>query len=89
MTSCNPIGTPTEPGLKPAKDPEGKKVDNTLFKQIVGSLLYLLATRPDIMYSVSLISRYIESPTENHFLAAKRVLQYLKGTIDFGTFYKK
>ena len=68
---------------------KGKKVDNTLYKQIVGSLMYLTATRPDIMYSVSLISRYMENSTEMHLLAAKRILQYLQGTKEFELFYKK
>nr|KYP43677.1 Retrovirus-related Pol polyprotein from transposon TNT 1-94 [Cajanus cajan] len=51
--------------------------------------MYLTATRPDIMYSVSLISRYMENPTEMHLLAAKRILRYLQGTREFGLFYKK
>ncbi|XP_024163997.1 uncharacterized mitochondrial protein AtMg00810-like [Rosa chinensis] len=89
MKTCNSVGTPIEPGLKLTKDPKGKKVDITLFKQIVGSLMYLTATRTYIMYAVSLISRYMEHPTEHHLSAAKRVLRYLKGTIDFGIFYKK
>ena len=83
MISCNSVGPPTELGLKLAKDPQGKKVDNTLFKQTVKSLMYLIATRMDIMYAVNLISRYVECPTEYHLFAAKRVLHYLKGTIDF------
>ena len=64
-------------------------MDNTFYKQIVGSLMLLTATRPDIMYFVSLISRYIENPTEMHLLATKRILRYLQGTRDFGLFYKK
>ncbi len=89
MKDCNPVSTPTEFGLKLNKDHEGKKVDSTLYKQIVGSLMYLTATRPDIMYSVSLISRYMENSTEMHLLTAKRILRYLQGTKDFGLFYKK
>lgn len=89
MKDCNPVSTPTEFGLKLNKDHEGKKVDSTLYKQIVGSLMYLTATRPDIMYYVSLTSRYMENPTEMHLLAAKRILHYLQGTRDFGLFYKK
>ena len=89
MKDCNPVSTPTEFGLKLNKDHEGKKVDNTNYKQIVGSLMYLTETRPDIMYYVSLISRYMENPTEMHLLAAKRILRYLQGTRDFGLFYKK
>ncbi|KAK2968675.1 hypothetical protein RJ640_001578 [Escallonia rubra] len=89
MKNCNSVSTPTEFGLKLSKDQGGKQVNSTLYKQIVGSLMYLTTTRPDIMYSVSLISRYMENPTELHLLAAKRIFRYLKGTIDFGLLYKK
>ncbi|KAJ0037349.1 hypothetical protein Pint_22828 [Pistacia integerrima] len=51
--------------------------------------MYLTSTRPDIMHAVSLISRYMENPTEIHLLAAKRIFRYLKGTADFGILYKK
>ena len=76
-------------GLKLVRDPEGRKIDNTLYKQIVGSLMYLTATRPDITHLVSLISRYMECPREMHLLAAKRIFRYLQGTVGFGLFYKK
>ncbi|GKV36625.1 hypothetical protein SLEP1_g44733 [Rubroshorea leprosula] len=89
MKDCNPVSTPIDAGMKLVKNPEGKKVNSTLYKQIVGSLMYLTATRPDIMHAVSLISRYMESPKEMHLLAAKRILRYLKGTVEYGLFYKK
>ncbi|XP_057990289.1 secreted RxLR effector protein 161-like [Hevea brasiliensis] len=89
MSNCNPVTTPSEVGLKLNKNPEGKKINGTLYKQIVGSLMYLIATRPDIMHAVSLISRYMENPKELHLLAAKRIFRYLKGTVDFGLLYKK
>ncbi|KAJ9560092.1 hypothetical protein OSB04_005252 [Centaurea solstitialis] len=89
MRDCNAVNTPSEFGVKLNKDIEGRKVDDTLYKQIVGSLMYLTATRPDIMYSVSVISRYMECPTELHLSAAKRILRYLQGTKEFGLFYKK
>lgn len=63
MKDCNLVNTQAEVGFKLHKDQEGKKIDNTLYKQIVGSLMYLTATKPDLMYFVSLISRYMESPT--------------------------
>ncbi|KAF2295457.1 hypothetical protein GH714_032968 [Hevea brasiliensis] len=56
MKGCNFVGTPTEVGLKLVRDLEGRKIDNRLYKQIVGSLMYLTATKPDIMYAASLIS---------------------------------
>lgn len=77
MKNCNFVSTPTEFGLKLYKNQEGMKVDNTLYKKIVGSLMYLTTTRPDIMYSVSLINRYMENPTKLHLLATKRIFWYL------------
>ena len=75
--------------MKLIKDPEGRKVDNTIYKQMVGSLMYLTATRPYIMHVVSLISMFMECPKEIHLLAAKRILRYLKGTASYGLLYKK
>lgn len=89
MKDCNPVTTLTEFGLKLNKDHEGKKVESSLYKQIVGSLMYLTATRPYIMHSISLISRYMENQTEMYLLAAKRIFGYLQGTKDFGLFFKK
>lgn len=89
MQDCNPVCTPTEVGLKLVKDPGGKMVNSTFYKQIVGSLMYLTSTRPDIMHAVSLISRYMECPKEAHLLAAKRIFRYLNGTINYGLFYRK
>jgi hypothetical protein len=89
MTNCNSVSTPTDLSLKLVKDGAGEKVNSTLYKQIVGSLMYLTSTRPDIMYAVSLISRYMECPAEAHFLAAKRIFRYLKGTADYGILYKR
>ncbi|XP_015168117.1 uncharacterized mitochondrial protein AtMg00810-like [Solanum tuberosum] len=85
---CNPVNTPTKPGFELHKYPIGKKDDSTLYKQILSSLMYLTATRPDIMYSVSLISRYMENPIEMHLSAAKRTLCYLQGKRDFGLLHK-
>ena len=51
--------------------------------------MYLTDTRPDLMFVVSLISRFMTCPTQQHFAAAKRVLRYLKGRVDYGVFYRK
>ncbi|KAM1007577.1 hypothetical protein ACFX2A_004218 [Malus domestica] len=89
MERCNSVHNPIVPGFRLTRDEEGVKVDSTFYKQMVGSLMYLTATRPDIMFTVSLISRYMEHPTESHLMAAKRILRYIKGTAGFGMFYKK
>ena len=89
MYESNHVKSSIVPGFKINRDVDGAAVDDTYFKQIVGSLMYLTTTRPDIMYSVSLISIYRSKPTELHLQAAKRILRYLKGTPSYGIFYKK
>ncbi|XP_057969365.1 secreted RxLR effector protein 161-like [Malania oleifera] len=89
MDKSNSVHNPIISGFKLVKDEGEVKVDKTYYKQIVGSLMYLTATRPDMIFVVSLITRYMENPTELHLQAAKRVLRYLKGTTGFGIFYKK
>ena len=89
MYESNHVKSSIVPGFKINRDVDGATVDDTYFKQIVGSLMYLTTTRPDIMYSVSLISRYRSKPIELHLQAAKRILRYLNGTTSYGIFYKK
>ena len=62
------------------KDPMGEHVDSALYKQLVGSLMYLTSTRPDLMFAVSLLSRYMEHPTTLHLQAAKRVTVYQRNS---------
>ena len=85
MENSNAVKNPIVSGTKLSKNDGGATVDSTMFKQLVGSLLYLIATRPDIMYAVSLISRFMSCPSESHWLAAKCILRYLKGTTKLGT----
>ena len=89
MEKSNSVKNPIVPGDRLTKNEGGVKVDATKYKQLVGSLMYLTATRPDLMYVVCLISRFMASPTEMHLQTAKRVLRYLKGTVDLGVFYQK
>ena len=89
MDKSNSVLNPMVPGEKLQKDQDGMKIDSTYYKQIVGSLMYLTATRPDVMFAVSLISRYMEHPTKLHLQAATKILRYLRGTADYGVFYKK
>ncbi|XP_074341862.1 secreted RxLR effector protein 161-like [Apium graveolens] len=87
MEECKPISTPAEPSIKLRVDSTRESVNPTLFKILVGSLRYLTFTRPDIMYAVGLVSRYMEKPKQDHFMAAKRILRYIKGTLGHGLFY--
>ncbi|XP_024959022.1 uncharacterized protein LOC112499998 [Cynara cardunculus var. scolymus] len=89
MLESKPVKNPIVPGSKINKDVGGIEIDDTHYKQIVGSLMYLSATRPDIMYNISLISRYMSKPTELHLQAAKRILRYLRGTVGYGILYKQ
>lgn len=73
MEHSNSIQNPIIPGFKISKDENGVEVNNSFYRQL-GSTMYLTDTRPDIMYVVSLISRYMSKPTELHLLVAKRVL---------------
>ncbi|MCH81290.1 copia-type polyprotein, partial [Trifolium medium] len=88
MENCNMVSNPIVPGCKLIKNENGKAADPTLYKQMVGCLMYLLATRPDLAYSVCLVARFMDRPTEVHFTAVKRILRYLKGTLSFGVLYK-
>jgi hypothetical protein len=79
--------TPVITGLKLRKEDEGSKVDPALFKRMVGNLMYLTTTRPDIMYGVSLISRFMKTTKESHWKACKRIMRYVNGTKYFGILY--
>ena len=89
MENSNSVHNPIVSGCKLVKDENGVVVDETLFKQMVGCLMYLTTTRPDLMFAVSLIYRYMGKPTELHLLAAKRIMRHLKGTLDLESFTRK
>lgn len=63
--------------------------NETVYRQVVGSLLYLTVTRLDVMFAASLLARYMHNPTKKHFGNAKRVLRYIQETLDYGIEYKK
>lgn len=87
MEHSKPISTPVEEKLKLTRESDGKRVDSTHYKSLIGSLRYLTATRPDIVYGVGLLSRYMEDPCVSHLQGAKRILRYIKGTLTEGIFY--
>ncbi|XP_042441388.1 uncharacterized mitochondrial protein AtMg00810-like [Zingiber officinale] len=87
MEDCYAMDTPVEYGIRMTKDGKGKLVNPTYYKSLVGCLMYLTCTRPDILFGVGLISRYMETPKTSHLYAAKRILKYIKGAIDYGLLY--
>ncbi|GJU11814.1 hypothetical protein Tco_1134210 [Tanacetum coccineum] len=75
--------------LKLDEDPLGIPVDQTRFRSMVGSLMYLTASRPDLVFTVCMCARYQVLPTKKHLEALKWVFQYLRGTINWGLWYPK
>ena len=64
-------------------------MDEAHFRSLIGCLMYLLATRPDILIVVSILSRFMHCASETHLKDAKRVVRFIKGTINFGIKIKK
>ncbi|GJR67575.1 retrovirus-related pol polyprotein from transposon TNT 1-94 [Tanacetum coccineum] len=87
--SCTPIDTPMAERPNLDEDKGGKLIDPTRFRGMVGSLMYLSASRPDIVFAVCMCARYQAKPTEMHLTAIKRIFRYLKGTINMGLWYPK
>jgi hypothetical protein len=87
MLNCKPTATPMATGIKLRRYDEGSYVDPTMYKRMVGILMYLTTTRPNIMFVVSLISRFMETLKSTHWQVGKRILRYLVGTTDFGIRY--
>ena len=89
MLNCNPCATPMEARLKLSKKMEDEVVNPTTYRSIIGSLRYIVNTRPDIAYSIGVVSRYMEAPSKEHWAAVKHILRYLKGTIGYGYRYER
>ena len=90
MFESKPVSTPVDTRTKLLKaTDEDQCVDQQLYQSAVGSLLYLsVGTRPDITYSVSTMARFSAKPTKQRWTALKRIMRYLKGTIDFGILFR-
>ena len=87
MLECKAMATPMDSNLKLLADDSSKLVDVTHSRQIIGSLMYLTNTRPDICFSVNTLIQYLVQPRWVHLVVAKHVMRYLKGTIDLGLYY--
>jgi hypothetical protein len=93
MSTCHPKATPAEPNthltLPSAQGEQAESTGIDLYRQAVGSLLYLaLMTRPEISYAVRQVSRFVERHDSSHWKAVRRVISYLRGTVNYGIFFK-
>ncbi|XP_019232593.1 PREDICTED: uncharacterized protein LOC109213267 [Nicotiana attenuata] len=86
MENAKAIGTPMSPTTVLDDDSNEKMVDETMYRGMIGSLLYLATSRPDIMFSVCKCARFQLAPKESHLTIVKRII-YLIGTTEFGLLY--
>jgi hypothetical protein len=87
MDDCKPTPSPFQYGVKLTTTCTSPEVDATLYCQLVGSLLYLTHTHPDLSFVVGLVSRYMKTPHEIHWKEDKRILRYVCGTVQFEIHY--
>ncbi|GJZ91589.1 retrovirus-related pol polyprotein from transposon TNT 1-94 [Tanacetum coccineum] len=84
LDQCDPVDIPIVERLKLDEDPNGTLVDPTRYRGMVGSLMYLTASRPNLVFAVCMCARYQAKPTKKHLTAVKRVFRCIKGTINIG-----
>jgi len=89
LEECEVMTIPLHPICNLSKEDTDTKVDQKLYRGMIGSLLYLTTSRPYILYSACLYARSQSDPRESHLTAVKRIFRYLKGTTNLGLLYKK
>ena len=89
MDQCAPSQTPLPEGITLSKESATPPVDATLYRMLVGKLLFLTKTRPDITHAVSVVSRFMQNPQEAHLQAAKHILRYIRRHPDLGLFFQQ
>ena len=89
LESASPVRTPMSPNVKLIINLLGKSVDLSLYRSMIGSLLYLTTSRPNISYNVGVCARYQANSKESHITVAKRFIKYVKSTSNFGVWYDK
>nr|GEW47204.1 uncharacterized mitochondrial protein AtMg00810-like [Tanacetum cinerariifolium] len=87
--ACDPVDTPMVEKSKLDKDTQGKAVDPTHYRGIVGTLMYLIASRLDLTFAICMCARYQEKPTKKHLHVVKIIFKYLRGTANRGLWYLK
>jgi hypothetical protein len=89
MKYCKPVITPLKTSCKLRKDDDSKSTDQRKYRSMIGSLLYMKTSRPDVMQPVGQVAQFQATPNESHVLAVERIFRYLKGTKEFGLWYPK
>jgi hypothetical protein len=89
MEDSKPMSTPMVFGCKLSLEDDSPKVDQTMYRSMIGSLLYSTTTRPDIMQVVGIVGRFQPAPRESHLKVVKIIFRYLQGTLEFGLWYPK
>ena len=88
MQGCKHIDTPLPGGWRKEDATSAEVVDATIYRQLVGSLMYLVNTRPNICYAMNQLSQVMVKPTKLFWKAGKHVLRYLRGTSGYGLWYR-
>ena len=88
MTGCKPVKSPIDNNHK-MQAGVGKSIDKERYQRLVGRLIYLSHTRPDIAYAVNLVSQFMHDPRDSHMQAVFRILRYLKSTPGKGLLFSK
>lgn len=88
MMDCKPVDTPLALTTKLSKDDGDQPANEKNYRSLVGCLVYLTSTIPDLMYATSLLSRFITNSSQTHFATAKRVLRYIRGTLNHGIYFE-
>jgi spore germination protein GerM len=81
--------TPMSTNLKISANLTSKQVDPTLYRSMIGNLLYLTASRPDIAFSVRVCARFQANPKESHLTAVKRIIRYVNATVNYGIYFSR
>jgi hypothetical protein len=89
MEYCKSIITPMQTSCKLSKDDDLKSTDQRKYRSMIGNLLYVTTSRPDVMQAFGQVAGFQAAPKESHVLAVKRIFKYLKGTEEFGLWYPK
>ena len=87
MAECRPKPFPFLSGISLEEGKHTPPMDCTIYRQLIGSLLYLTHSRPDICYAMNAVSRYMQQPHDLHWKASKRILQYIQGTRTYDIHY--